>query len=116
MYSLLDLMGGDNIGLAPYGLRNSGEGVKGKGYFGLLPVKGEGVASEISMQDDIGEFPLLVPTLTKKEIDYLLSGNDPTNEIIEKAIDWANQRRGQGLSPFSNPSELRIPKGFLDYD
>jgi hypothetical protein len=116
MYSLLDLVASDNIGLSPYGLRNSGEGVKGKGYFGLLPTSEGGFSSEISMHDDTGEFPLLVPTLTKKEVDYLLMGNDPTKEIIEKAMDWSSQRRSKGLSPFADPSEMRIPKGLLNYD
>ena len=62
----------DRIGLAPFGIRHSGEGAKGKGYFGELPSKDGMVSTEISTESDIGEHPLLVPTLTRKEIQHLL--------------------------------------------
>lgn len=114
MYSLLDLLVNAQEGLAPYGIRHSGEGAKGKGFFGLLPNSEGGYSTEISSEDDLGEFPLLAPTLNKTEVDWLLSGKPPTDEIYEKAISWANFRRSKGLSPFKMPGEITIPTGLLD--
>lgn len=96
-------------GLAPYELRHSGEGVKGKGYFGKLPAKGGSVSTEISSENDEGEYPLIVPTLTKKELDHLLAGDKPTDEIYDKAESWARTRKKSGKSPFADPAELRMP-------
>jgi hypothetical protein len=97
-------------GLAQYGLRHSGEGVKGKGYFGLLPNKMDGVSTEISVEDETGEYPLIVPTLTAEELDRLLAGKDPTAEMMEKASSWAATRRKRGKSPFASPTEVRMPR------
>jgi hypothetical protein len=101
-------------GLTPYGLRHSGDSAKGKGYFGPLPTTDGGVSTEISSEDDLGEFPLMVPTLTKSEMSHLLSGAKPTDSIYEKAISWANNRRKQGLSPFAAQGDIRVPVGLLD--
>jgi hypothetical protein len=96
-------------GLAPYGQRHSGEGIKGKGYFGELPTKSGRTATEISSENDDGEYPLIVPTLTKKELDHLLSDEKPTDEIYDKAESWARTRKKNGQSPFALPTELRMP-------
>ena len=101
-------------GLAPYGLRHSGESVKGKGYFGELPAKGGDVATEYSIEDESGEYPSLVPTLTKKQIDYVLEtglprGAEETEEIEKKARAHADKRRNEGKSPFAGSTELRMP-------
>lgn len=97
-------------GLAPYGVRHSGEGAKGKGYFGELPHKSGSPATEISAaHPDIGEYPLIVPTLTREELDHLLSGNPPTEDIYLKAENHAKQRIGKGKHPFAQPDELRYP-------
>jgi hypothetical protein len=95
-------------GLAPYGMRHSGEGVKGLGYFGAIKAK-DGHATEISSEGDFGEFPLLVPTLTQEEIELLVSGGEPTDDIYRKAEAYAATRRQAGQSPFSQPNELRYP-------
>ncbi len=88
--------------------------MKGKGYFGLLPTIEGNFATEISMTDDQGiNFPSLVPTLSKDEVEYLLKGNDPTPEIIDKANIWANYRQSKGMNPFATPTELRMPVGLL---
>jgi len=104
-------------GLAPYGLRHSGEGAKGKGYFGMLPHEGGGSSTELSAEHpDIGEYPLLVPTLTREEIDHLLSGKKATDNIYFKAEEHAERRKKQGKSPFAHPDELRhpLPKKMAD--
>jgi hypothetical protein len=87
--------------------------MKGKGYFGLLPSR-EGVSTEISMTDEAGRsFPSLVPTLTQEEVNYLLQGNMPNDEMYRKAEMWANSRQAAGMSPFASPTELRVPVGLL---
>ena len=96
-------------GLAPYGLRHSGEGVKGKGYFGPMAGR-DGTVTELSAEDESGEFPLVVPTLTAEEIELLLAGKDPTAEMMEKASSWAATRRKRGESPFASPTEVRVPR------
>ena len=100
-------------GVAPRGIRHSGEGVKGKGYFGDLPQAEGGISTELSAESEINgkviEYPLLVPTLTASELKYLLSGNQPTEEIYTKAMQHAVERISKGLSPFAQPNELRYP-------
>ena len=107
-------------GLAPYGMRNLETGqdisqgtVKGKGYFGEVPMDQGGVMTEQSSaygQDDkLVSHPLLVPTLTKQEIDLLGMGLEPTPQIIKKAQDYAQKRMSAGQSTFATPQELRYP-------
>jgi hypothetical protein len=96
-------------GLAPYGLRHSGEGLKGKGYFGPMAGR-DGTVTELSAEDESGEFPLVVPTLTAEELELLLAGKDPTAEMMEKASSWAATRRKRGESPFASPTEVRMPR------
>jgi hypothetical protein len=91
-----------------YGTQNDRKGV---GYFGELPHKNGGFSTEISIGTDLGngeqEIPSLVPTLTRKEIDHLLSGRPPTDAIVQKATDHAMYRISQGLSPFASYGEQR---------
>ena len=105
-------------GLAPYGMRYLENGqdisegtIKGKGYFGEIPVKKGGIMGEVSSayeQDGkLISHPLIVPTLTKEEIDLLGMGLKPTPEIYKKAQDYAQQRIAAGQSPFATPQELR---------
>lgn len=96
-------------GLAPYGLRHSGEGVKGKGYFGPMAGR-DGVVTEMSAEDESGEYPLVVPTLTAEELDSLIAGEPLSEEIQSKARSWADTRRSRGQSPFASPTELRMPR------
>jgi len=107
-------------GLAPYGMRNLETGqditqgtVKGKGYFGEVPANRGGAMTELSSAYDqdgnLVSHPLIVPTLTKQEIDLLGMGIEPTPEIYKKAQDYAQQRIAAGQSPFATPQELRYP-------
>jgi hypothetical protein len=119
-YSLLAQALSRQEGLAPYGMRNLETGqditqgtVKGKGYFGEIPMNQGGAMTEMSIaygQDgNLVSHPLLVPTLNKQEIDLLGMGLEPTPEIYKKAQDYAQQRIGAGQSPFASPQELRYP-------
>jgi len=107
-------------GLAPYGMRNLETGqditqgtVKGKGYFGEMPMNQGGAMTEMSsaygQEGNLVSHPLLVPTLDKQEIDLLGMGLEPTPEIYKKAQDYAQKRIGAGQSPFASPQELRYP-------
>jgi hypothetical protein len=119
-YSLLAQALSRQEGLAPYGMRNLETGqditqstVKGKGYFGEIPMNQGGAMTELSsaygQDSNLVSHPLLVPTLNKQEIDLLGMGLEPTPEIYKKAQDYAQQRIGAGQSPFASPQELRYP-------
>ena len=97
-------------GLKFYGVRHDSNTIKGKGYFGELPTSEGKTATEISSYDEKrGDYPLLVPTLTKDEIKHLTSGKEPTDAIYDKAERWADTRKEQGRSAFAQPDELKVP-------
>lgn len=92
---------------------------KGDGFFGALSRPDGRVSSELSMgtTDVTGkelDIPLMVPTLTKPELEYLLSAplNDwqhPTmKRIADKAIDFARQRVKEGKPVFAGQGEQRL--------
>lgn len=89
-----------------YGNRRGGS-PKGQGWLGPLKRPDGKVSTEISIGVNLDgkdmEIPLIVPTLTKEEIDLLLSigesGNIPES-IIDKAVQHAIQQLSQGKSPF----------------
>jgi hypothetical protein len=85
---------------------------KGLGFLGPLQ-RGDGrVMSEFSRDAEIDgknvSYPLIVPTLTKDEIHYLLTAGDdaaiPTS-IERKAKAHATERLKAGLSPFASSGE-----------
>jgi hypothetical protein len=86
-------------------------GNKGLGYFGELPsVDSEGRPSrstELAGEAEGIHFPLLVPTLTKKEMDHLLSGKPATDEIWDKAYEHALMRGRGGKDPFATQYDKR---------
>lgn len=92
-----------------YGLRTDMT-PKGTGYFGSLPHVSGNPSTELSStvnfdgQDRL--IPLLVPTLQRSEIQHLLGGNDPTRDIVQKAVQFARARMSQGLSPFAGNQEI----------
>jgi len=79
---------------------------KGLGYFGPLQRPDGKVSTELSIGVNIDgqemEIPSLVPTLTQDEVNYLLSGKEPTKEIVDKAVDHAKRRLNEGKSPFAD--------------
>lgn len=99
-----------------FGLREDGT-PKGMGFFGMLPSKDPrfpkgSFSSELSYDSDVNGkklfYPILVPTMTREEIDHILSGADPTDAMHDKAIDHALGRIKNNLSPFAGPGE-QIP-------
>ena len=96
--------------MADYGLREDGT-PKGLGYFGELKRPDNNVSTELSFDFDHPDYgnvfaPLLVPTLTKDEIDHLLSDKKPTPEIYQKAQDFAVQRLKAKQPTFAMPNEI----------
>lgn len=102
-----------------YGLRNNGV-AKGLGYYGQLPGLGEN-KGYIMTENSIGinmdgqelEIPTIVPTLSKKELELILSGG-MNDSIISKSIEHAKKRLSAGLSPFANPKDIIIPSPKFD--
>lgn len=91
-------------------MRHGGGGTKGSGYFGPLDHEGGDTSTELSAESSVGEeYPTIVPTLTKKELEHLLSGEKPTDEIYEKAESWAKSKIDKGESPFASRLGIRAP-------
>ena len=101
-----------------YGLRPDGT-PKGEGFFGALKLpSGKGVASEYSiadseqLKDDKGnyiDYPSMVPTLTREELDAVLQAADtgqPVPESVKKKAEaFALQRKAQGKPLFADLGE-----------
>jgi hypothetical protein len=63
--------------------------------------KGQSV-TELSIGDNIGDFPSIVPTLNKKELNEIVQHEKIMPSARQKAQEWADLRRSQGLSPFKD--------------
>lgn len=91
-----------------YGNRTDGT-PKGLGYFGELKRPDGNVSTELSIGVNLGgkemEIPLLVPTLSRPEIDSLLAGGKPSPEMVDKAVQFAIERMDRGMSPFAGDGE-----------
>ena len=103
-----------------YGNRPDGS-PKGDGFFGKLNRPDGSVSTEISVNVGINgkemEIPLIVPSLTKKELDYLLKTDVESKSffqnmppsIMDKAYEHATTRMKIGKSPFADESEVGKP-------
>jgi len=95
-----------------FGKREDGS-PKGSGFMGTNKrPNDEKQSSEISIGVNINDkemlIPSMVPTLTKKQFDVLLSlpeGTVPPRDIIEAATKFARDRMSKGLPPFALPDE-----------
>ena len=101
--------------IATYGKRIDGT-PKGAGYFGEIPHPGKPnvYSTELSIGVELDgkeiQIPLLVPTLSKSEIDAVIRGQE-TESIIRKAVDHAKYRMKQGKSVFAEDNEYHpLPK------
>lgn len=103
-----------NVDRAKWSKRGDGS-QKGDGWLGVRKRPDGGVSTEISAGVTIDgkevEVPLLVPGLTKQEMDYLMRNNPDTEQnpqffkamppsILEKAAEFAKKRLKEGKSPF----------------
>ena len=79
------------------------------GFLGPLQFHDGRTSTELSVGVNVGgkemEIPTLVPTLTQPEIQHLLSGGEPTKEIVDKAVAHAQERISAGKSPFAGPED-----------
>ena len=90
-----------------YGKREDGS-LKGSGWLGLVPRKDGGVSTELSMGIEMDGrevlMPLMVPTLTQGELDYLVNDHRQGMEVPEtirrKSIDHGIMQMRKGQSPF----------------
>lgn len=91
-----------------YGLREDGT-KKGPGFLGELKRPDGNVSTELSIGVEFDgrerEIPMLVPTLTKKEVDHLLEGGKPTDEIVDKAVAHARKRISDGKDVFAGAED-----------
>lgn len=94
---------------------------KGNGYLGVLKASDGSDVTEYSMSTgDVKlkgkeiDFPTIVPTLTKEEVNLMLTDIIPNNKripdaIANKAIDHAKKRIKEGKSVFANIQDTRDP-------
>jgi hypothetical protein len=87
---------------------------KGQGFLGVRKRPDGNVSTEISISlDDVNggkDFPLMVPTLTEKEVNTLLSLDEQSPDffkklpksIVRKAVDHANKRIKEGKPVFAD--------------
>lgn len=92
------------------GFGNRADGTpKGEGFLGVLPRPDGSVSTEISIGVNLDgretEIPTLVPTLEPEEVNHLLSGGQPTEQIVGKAVAFARQRMAEGKTLFAQPGE-----------
>jgi hypothetical protein len=98
---------GDLLGRAD----NRADGTaKGPGFFGLLKRPDGRVSTEISIGVSFEDgqevqIPLLVPTLTRSEIQGLLSGAKASQPVVDKAIRFYRSRLAAGQPAFAQPGE-----------
>jgi hypothetical protein len=100
-----------------YGMRPD-KTAKGAGYFGEIKRPDGNVMTEISIGVGLNGketlIPLVVPTLNRSELNYLMKA-DPQSKmfmekmpksIMDKAVDHAVTRMKENKSPFANPDEV----------
>lgn len=95
-----------------YGKREDGT-PKGAGYFGEVSRPRGGFSTELSIGINFDGkerlIPLIVPTLTKKELTELVTKDaDPKNvpqSILDKAVAHARKRIAAGKSPFADKGD-----------
>jgi len=97
---------------APYGLRSyikpdgsyGGQQMpKGEGWLGQVKSKNGDISTELSVEDESGMYPLIVPTLDNSQLQGLLSARsmDEIPDIVyQKAKQHAEAMKGRGRSPF----------------
>ena len=95
-----------------YGDRVDGS-KKGGGFFGEIKRPDGKVSTELSVGFEIDGkevlMPAMVPTLTKKELDHLISGGEMTDEIADKAYKHGLKRMKAKKSTFIEEGEKVTP-------
>jgi len=117
---------GDRQGLNPYGLRpqipaETAQGLdytmptpKGSGYMGSMPSADGKMMTEYTMDDNKGQYPSMVPTLSAEELKTISNG-EMTPEIDNKAKAYRDANVAAGQSPFASSTGLKAPMGYGDF-
>lgn len=110
--------------MSDYGNRPDGT-AKGKGYFGELINKDGDVVTEMTIGVNIDgqevDIPLVHPFLTGSEINQILEledGEQPPENLVRSAVDYAIYRKQSGLPVYATEDELGkipLPKGVKQY-
>jgi hypothetical protein len=83
------------------------------GFFGEIKRPDGNVSTELSVGFEIDGkevlMPAMVPTLTKKELDHLISGGEMTDEIADKAYKHGLERMKAKKSTFIEEGEKVTP-------
>jgi len=92
-----------------FGLRLDGT-PKGLGFFGELKRPDGSISTELSIGvsfDDGKEIqlPLIVPALTRSEIQSLLTGAKPSKSMVNRAVQFYKERIADGKPAFAQPGE-----------
>ncbi len=100
-------------GRLSYGMREDGT-PKGAGYFGPLKRPDGDESTELSFDFDHPQrgkvfAPLIVPTLSREELDHLLADKKPTDAIYGKAQEFALGRLQAGMPTFARSGEQFRP-------
>ena len=111
---------GDAVDQSKWEKRADGS-TKGSGYLGVLKRPDGAVSSEISVSTDLKdekgkeiEFPTMVPTLSQKQLDWLMT-NDPAKnkiprDIVSTAEAYARQRLSEGQSVWATDADRLAAK------
>lgn len=96
-----------------YGPRHGSSALKDIGFYGPISTGGRDVASEYSMDDDIGQYPSVAADMPERLKTQALNAarfhaNVP-REAADFAYDKARERLGQGRSPFYEPGRDPYP-------
>ena len=97
---------------------------KNAGWRGIITLENGDVMTEYGMSDEIDGvevgYPLIVPDTTDEELDVIaeaiIEGDDTiiTQDIIDKALDWAEYRLSLNKSPFYNGDAEDEPLRVVD--
>jgi hypothetical protein len=82
---------------------------KGAGWLGVLRRPDGNVSTELSVGVNIDgkerEIPLLVPTLSRSEVQQVLASDKTPPAVLDKAVAFARQRIAAGQDPFASAAE-----------
>ena len=109
------------MGWAPNGNDKRPDGsLKGSGWLGSQKRPDGKESSELTVGVNLGgeetDLPLMVPSLTKDEVNHLLSGKRATRQIMDKAVNHALARKAAGKSPYASEEESKAAQAANDDD
>lgn len=94
-----------------YGTRTDGS-LKGMGFFGELQNTNGGKSTELSAETTLRDgsnllYPLISKNQSFKDLNNLVTGGKPSDQMYDQAIRDALSRKLTGRSPFADIWEMR---------